>query len=113
MERIVFFTGWGATETSPTATSTFWETERVGLIGLPLTLLRLRAHHTIGVVELGDVVRVAEETASFPIFRHNGLAAEMVQAELAGDFEAPLYGMIAVGKAVKPAMPKGGAGRCR
>ncbi len=33
--RIVFFTGWGATETAPTATSTYWETERVGLIGLP------------------------------------------------------------------------------
>ena len=53
-----------------------------------------------GVVELGDVVKVTEETASFPIFRHNGRAAEMVQAELAGAFEAPLYGMIAVGKAL-------------
>ena len=49
-----------------------------------------------GVVELGDVVRVSEEPASFPVFRHNGRAAEMVTAELAGDFEAPLYGMIAV-----------------
>jgi multidrug efflux pump subunit AcrB len=54
-----------------------------------------------GVVELGDVVRVASEVASFPIFRHNGRAAEMVQAELAGTFEAPLYGMLAVGKALK------------
>ena len=34
-ERIVFFTGWGSTETAPTATSTYWDTERVGLIGLP------------------------------------------------------------------------------
>ena len=25
-----------------------------------------------GVVELGDVVRVGEERASFPVFRHNG-----------------------------------------
>jgi multidrug efflux pump subunit AcrB len=49
-----------------------------------------------GVVELGDVVRVSEETSSFPIFRHNGRDAEMVTAELAGDFEAPLYGMLAV-----------------
>ena len=49
-----------------------------------------------GVVELGDVVKVAEEQASFPVFRHNGRPAEMVTAELAGDFEAPLYGMIAV-----------------
>ncbi|MDZ4085387.1 MAG: efflux RND transporter permease subunit [Tabrizicola sp.] len=49
-----------------------------------------------GVVELGDVIRVEEEAASFPIFRHNGRDAEMVTAELAGDFEAPLYGMLAV-----------------
>ena len=49
-----------------------------------------------GVVELGDVVRVAAEPASFPIFRHNGRPAEMVTAELAGAFEAPLYGMLAV-----------------
>ncbi|MFC5386527.1 efflux RND transporter permease subunit [Aquamicrobium segne] len=49
-----------------------------------------------GVVELGDVVRVAEERASYLIFRRNGRAAEMVSAELAGAFEAPLYGMIAV-----------------
>ncbi|MCL6707726.1 efflux RND transporter permease subunit [Pseudomonas sp. R2.Fl] len=48
------------------------------------------------VVELGDVVRIKEERASFPIFRHNGRSAEMVTAELAGDFEAPLYGMLAV-----------------
>ncbi len=49
-----------------------------------------------GVVELGDVVTVTEELSSFPIFRHNGRATEMVTAELAGDFEAPLYGMLAV-----------------
>jgi multidrug efflux pump subunit AcrB len=48
------------------------------------------------VVELGDVVTVAEEPASYPIFRHNGRDAEMVTAELAGQFEAPLYGMLAV-----------------
>ena len=53
-----------------------------------------------GVVELGDVVEVSEERASFPVFRHNGRAAEMVTAELAGDFEAPLYGMLAVQEAI-------------
>ena len=53
-----------------------------------------------GVVELGDVVTVAEELSSYPVFRHNGRAAEMVTAELAGDFEAPLYGMLAVGEAL-------------
>ena len=53
-----------------------------------------------GVVELGDVVQITEERASYPIFRHNGRAAEMVMAELAGDFEAPLYGMMAVADAL-------------
>ncbi|SMD18806.1 efflux RND transporter permease subunit [Rhizobium sp. RU36D] len=52
------------------------------------------------VVELGDVVKITEERASFPIFRHNGRYAEMVTAELAGDFEAPLYGMLAVQQAL-------------
>ncbi|WP_102224618.1 efflux RND transporter permease subunit [Acidimangrovimonas sediminis] len=49
-----------------------------------------------GVVELGDVVTMQKEKASYPIFRHNGRFAEMVTAELAGRFEAPLYGMLAV-----------------
>ena len=47
-------------------------------------------------VELGDVVSVKEELSSFPIFRHNGRYAEMISAELAGRFEAPIYGMFAV-----------------
>ncbi len=53
-----------------------------------------------GVVELGDVVRVADEQTSLPIFRHNGVSAEMVTAELAGAYEAPLYGMLAVQQAI-------------
>jgi multidrug efflux pump subunit AcrB len=52
------------------------------------------------VAELGDVVSVSREEASFPIFRHNGNPAEMVLGELAGAFEAPVYGMIDVGKAL-------------
>lgn len=49
-----------------------------------------------GVVELGDVVKIAAEPASYPIYRRDGRAAEMVTADLAGRFEAPLYGMLAV-----------------
>ena len=49
-----------------------------------------------GAVELGDLVEVAEEPASPPVFRRNGRAAEMVMAELAGAYEAPIYGMLAV-----------------
>ncbi|CAN7635582.1 efflux RND transporter permease subunit [Neorhizobium sp. LjRoot104] len=52
-----------------------------------------------GIVELGDVVSVQREPASYPIFRHNGRPAEMVMAELAGAYEAPIYGMLAVQEA--------------
>ncbi|WP_460451889.1 efflux RND transporter permease subunit [Alsobacter sp. SYSU BS001988] len=52
------------------------------------------------VVELGDVVSVTTEPSSYPVFRHNGRAAEMVTAELAGAFEAPIYGMLAVNDAL-------------
>ena len=51
-------------------------------------------------VELGDVVKVKRERASRPIFRHNGRFAEMVSAEVAGRFEAPVYGMLAVQDAI-------------
>jgi len=47
-------------------------------------------------VELGDVVKLVRERASYPIFRHNGRYAEMVTAEVAGKFEAPIYGIFAV-----------------
>ncbi len=52
------------------------------------------------IVELGDVVHVTHEKASYPIFRHNGRPAEMVMGELAGQYEAPIYGMLAVADAI-------------
>ncbi|HEX4894066.1 MAG TPA: efflux RND transporter permease subunit [Hyphomicrobiaceae bacterium] len=54
-----------------------------------------------GIVELGDIVSIKDEKASFPIFRHNGRAAEMVMAELAGAYEAPIYGMLAVAERIR------------
>jgi multidrug efflux pump subunit AcrB len=47
-------------------------------------------------VELGDIVTVKRERASFPIFRRDGRFAEMITAEVAGRYEAPIYGMLAV-----------------
>ncbi|MCA6108298.1 AMP-binding protein [Bradyrhizobium cenepequi] len=41
-ERIVFYTGWGSTETAPGSAGTYWETERVGLIGLPFPGVELK-----------------------------------------------------------------------
>jgi multidrug efflux pump subunit AcrB len=55
------------------------------------------------VVELGDVVTVTREMQSPPIFRHNGKPAEMVTAELAGAYEAPLYGILEVGRLIDAA----------
>ena len=40
--RLPFVTGWGATETSPTATTVHWASERVGLIGLPYPGVQLK-----------------------------------------------------------------------
>jgi multidrug efflux pump subunit AcrB len=48
------------------------------------------------VVELGEVVRVTNEAGSPTIFRRNGLFTDMVLAELAGTYEAPIYGMLEV-----------------
>jgi multidrug efflux pump subunit AcrB len=52
------------------------------------------------VVELGDLVTLQQEQASYSIFRRDGREAEMIQAELAGRFEAPIYGMLAVADAL-------------
>jgi feruloyl-CoA synthase len=41
-QRIVFTTTFGATETAPAATMTYWNTERVGLIGLPCPGVELK-----------------------------------------------------------------------
>ncbi|HYD65859.1 efflux RND transporter permease subunit [Azospirillum sp.] len=49
-----------------------------------------------GNVELGDLVTMTREPASYSIFRRNGRPAEMVMADLAGRYEAPVYGMLAV-----------------
>jgi multidrug efflux pump subunit AcrB len=48
------------------------------------------------VVELGDVVRATKEAGSPVVFRRDGRFADMVMAELAGAYEAPIYGMLEV-----------------
>jgi multidrug efflux pump subunit AcrB len=52
------------------------------------------------VVELGDVVRVTREVGSPTIFRRDGSFTDMVLAELAGAYEAPIYGILNVNKLV-------------
>jgi multidrug efflux pump subunit AcrB len=53
------------------------------------------------LVQLGEVVRATRETGSYPIYRRDGRDAEMVTAELAGQYEAPIYGLLAVDKGIK------------
>lgn len=53
------------------------------------------------VVELGDVVRVSKEPGSPTIFRRDGRFADMVMAELAGAYEAPIYGILDVNKRIE------------
>jgi multidrug efflux pump subunit AcrB len=52
------------------------------------------------VVELGDVVRVSKELGSPTIFRRDGRFTDMVMAELAGAYEAPIYGIFDVNNRV-------------
>jgi multidrug efflux pump subunit AcrB len=52
------------------------------------------------VVELGDVVRVTKELGSPTIFRRDGRFTDMVMAELAGAYEAPIYGILDVNKRI-------------
>jgi multidrug efflux pump subunit AcrB len=52
------------------------------------------------LIELGAVVDARSEAGSPMIFRRDGRYADMVTAELAGDYEAPIYGMLAVNDAI-------------
>jgi feruloyl-CoA synthase len=50
--RIQFGTGWGATETTGTGTAVYWETDKVGLIGVPTPGVDLK------VVPVGDKLEI-------------------------------------------------------
>ena len=52
------------------------------------------------LIDLGAVVEARTEAGSPAIFRRDGRYADMVTAELAGAYEAPIYGMIEVNRAV-------------
>jgi multidrug efflux pump subunit AcrB len=53
------------------------------------------------LVELGELVDTQTEAGSYPVFRRDGHFAEMVTAELAGAYEAPIYGMLDVQSAIE------------
>jgi multidrug efflux pump subunit AcrB len=69
------------------------------LAAMPVGVARTPAG--VRMVELGEVANAADELGSYRIFRRNGRDAEMVTAELAGAYEAPIYGMLDIGEAVR------------
>ncbi|WP_068083572.1 efflux RND transporter permease subunit [Novosphingobium rosa] len=50
---------------------------------------------------LGELVDFRRETGGQTIFRRDGRGAAMVMADMAGRYEAPIYGLMAVDKAVE------------
>ncbi len=52
------------------------------------------------LIQLGELVDMRLERGEPSIFRRDGRGAAMVQAELAGRYEAPIYGMLAVDQAI-------------
>jgi multidrug efflux pump subunit AcrB len=52
------------------------------------------------LVSLGELVTARMEPGGQAIFRRDGRGAVMVTAELAGRYEAPIYGMLAVDEAI-------------
>ena len=55
------------------------------------------------LVSLGELVTASREPGSTHIYRRDGRDVDMVMAELAGEYEAPIYGMLAVDRKVKAA----------
>lgn len=52
------------------------------------------------LIALGDLVEARMEPGSPAVFRRDGRGAAMVTAELAGRYEAPIYGMLEVADAI-------------
>ena len=106
--RIPFVTGWGSTETAPTATSVHWASDRVGLVGLPYPGVQLK------MVPTGEEGRYELRLKSVIVtpgyFRRPDLTAEMFDEEGfykigdAGRFvdpEDPSWGLIFDGRVVE------------
>ena len=53
------------------------------------------------LVSLGEVATATSEPGSTHVFRRDGRDVDMIMGELAGAYEAPIYGMLAVDKAIR------------
>jgi multidrug efflux pump subunit AcrB len=70
-----------------------------GLASMPVAVSQGAAGGRL--VSLGEVATASSEPGSTHIFRRDGRDVDMVMGELAGAYEAPIYGMLAVDKAIK------------
>jgi feruloyl-CoA synthase len=97
--RLPFVTGWGSTETAPTATTVHWASERVGLIGLPFPGVQLK------LVPTGEAGRYELRLRSVIVtpgyHRRPDLTAEMFDEE-------GFYKIGDAGRFVDPADPSWG-----
>ncbi|MBV8412130.1 MAG: AMP-binding protein, partial [Alphaproteobacteria bacterium] len=97
--RLPFTTGWGATETAPTATTVHWASERVGLIGLPFPGVQLK------LVPTGEEgryeIRLKSVIVTPGYFRRPDLTAKMLDEE-------GFYKIGDAGRFVDPADPSWG-----
>jgi feruloyl-CoA synthase len=106
--RLPFTTGWGATETAPTATTVHWASERVGLIGLPFPGVQLK------LVPTGEEgryeIRLKSVIVTPGYFRRPDLTARMFDEEGyyrigdAGRFvdpDDPSWGLVFDGRVVE------------
>ncbi|MES2344152.1 MAG: efflux RND transporter permease subunit [Pseudomonadota bacterium] len=55
------------------------------------------------LVALDEVATASQEAGATHIFRRDGRDVDMIMGELAGAYEAPIYGMMAVDKAIRQA----------
>lgn len=53
------------------------------------------------LVDMGELVIPQNTQSSYPIFRRDGREAEMVTADLAGQYEAPIYGIFDTNNKIK------------
>jgi feruloyl-CoA synthase len=97
--RIPFVTGWGSTETAPTATTVHWASERVGLVGLPYPGVKLK------MVPTGEDGRYELRLKSVIVtpgyYRQTDLTAQMFDEE-------GFYKIGDAGRFVDPADPNQG-----
>ena len=66
-----------------------------------LPVPRRLAGITSSPIELGALVNIRTQPTSPLIFRRDGRFADLVQGELAGSFEAPIYGMLEIQKKIE------------